>query len=99
MFAALAFRQHHDAVVDHFIGAVTRNWVEPGATPDDHVYILGRSNSIALIPQTVYLRDGGMEVMRRAWKRPSGYKSERGVRKKSETEHPFWTLGVFQVTL
>nr|MDJ0522797.1 SUMF1/EgtB/PvdO family nonheme iron enzyme [Planctomycetota bacterium] len=79
----------------HFIGAVTRNWVEPGATPVNHVYVLGRSYSIVLVPQTSFLYEQGLELMRRSWKRPTSFKSERGLRKKSETEYPFWTLGIF----
>ena len=78
---------------------MTRNWVEPGATPDNHVYILGRSNSIVLVPLKSYLWEEGLEVMTRAWKRPSSYKSERSLRKKSETEHPFWTIAAFHTDI
>ena len=46
--------------------------VEPGAKPEHHVYFLGRSNSIVLIPQTRYLFEDGMEDMKRAWKRLLG---------------------------
>ncbi len=84
---------------ERFIGAITRNWVEPGAEPDNHVYVLGRSHAVVVIPNASFLRDDGLELMRRAWKRPSSYKSARGIKKKSETEHPFWTLGVLHTDI
>jgi len=84
---------------ERFTGAVTRNWVEPGAEPDNHLYVLGRSNAVVLIPNASFLREDGLELMRRAWKRPTSYKSARGIKKKSETEHPFWALGVLHTDI
>lgn len=80
--------------LDRFIGSVTRNWVEPDATPDNHVYIRGRSKSIVLIPHTSLLREDGLQDMQKAWKRPASFKKVTGLRKKSQTDHPFFTLGV-----
>ena len=77
-----------------FIGSVTRNWVEPDATPDNHVYIRGRSHNIVLIPQKSLLREQGLQAMQRAWKRPASYRKATGLRRNSETADPFFTLGV-----
>jgi len=84
---------------DRFVGTVTRNWVEPGAVPENHVYVLGRSRSIVLVPQTALLYPDGLEEMVRSWKRPAGFKTERSLAKKSETDHPFFTLAVFHTDI
>ncbi len=100
--AVRAKKMHEeDLAIDHFTGAVTRNWVEPGSTPDNHVYILGRSNAIVVVPQKSFISAGErrMELMKRSWKRPTTFKTARGIKKKSETEHPFWTLGVIHTDI
>ena len=85
--------------LDRFVGSITRDWVEPGATPENHVYILGRGHSIVLIPHKTFLRETGLEFMQRAWKRPGGYKNARGIAKKSESQHPEFTLGVLHTDI
>jgi hypothetical protein len=80
--------------LDRFVGADTHNWIESGAEPENHVFVTGRSHSILLIPYTSFLRTEGLLDMRDAWKRPSKFRKTRSLAKKTETEYPFWTLGV-----
>ena len=79
---------------DAFVGAVTRNWVESGAEPVDHIFIQGRSNAIVIVPLKNFIRETGMEEMTRAWKRPNNFKKASGIAKKASEEHPFWITGV-----
>lgn len=80
--------------LDRFIGAVTRAWVEPDATPLNHVYIQGRSHSIVFIPQKTFLFEDGLQDMQKAHKRPTRFKKGTSLRKATETNGPFFTLGV-----
>ena len=82
-----------------YVGSVTRNWVEPAATPDNHVYVRGRSHAIVLIPQDSFLREQGMLDMEKAWKGPSSFKTGAGLSKKSETDDPFFTVGVLHTDI
>lgn len=83
--------------LDRFVGSVTRSWVEPDAVPENHVYVLGRSNSVVVLPIKSYLREQGMEQMRKAWKRPM--KTAKSIAKKASEEHPFWIVGVLHTDI
>jgi formylglycine-generating enzyme required for sulfatase activity len=81
--------------LERFEGAATHNWVQPGAVPDNHVYFLGRSYAVVLIPQKAFLfEQGGMAEMTQAWMHPSRYRSTSSLARKSDDERPFWTVGV-----
>ncbi len=84
----------HQIDMDRFIGAATKNWVEPAAEPVNHVFFLGRAHSIVLVPYKQFLWEEGMQNMRNAWRRPTSYKTVNGLSKKSQSAHPEWVLGV-----
>ena len=85
--------------LDNFIGSVTRNWVESGAEPVDHIYVKGRANSIVIVPLKSFIRETGMEDMIRAWKRPNSFKKASGIARKASDEHPFWITGVLHTDI
>ena len=88
-----------DLNLEGYTGAVTRNWVQPGAKSENHVYVKGRGYSIVFIPVTSYIRPMGMQYIQDAFKKPARYRTHKGILKNNVSDEPEWILGVLHTDI
>ncbi len=86
--------REHMLDVDDYQGGVTENFAESGSVAENHVYVLGPSSSVIMIPNKQLLFDEGDSWNTDAFKNSRRWRKTRELEKRSaETPHPRIVLG------
>ncbi|MDJ0976692.1 MAG: formylglycine-generating enzyme family protein, partial [Planctomycetota bacterium] len=85
---------------EQFVGSVIENFAEAEAQVENHVYVLGESKAIVLVPMRGVLWETGDEWMQNAWKKARRFRKTKDLAKRStETETPRIVLGILHTDI